>query len=115
VNDQTAALLQNLANKLGTTSEYLWGVLIRQAPISGTADLIQFSIFGIAAYFFYKWVTSENRDFSDGGDSWPGAIFIGLPLVLILIVIFFCFPNTLYAFFNPEYWALDHVLSAVKK
>ena len=61
MNDQTAALLQNLANKLGTTSEYLWGILLRQATLSGTTDLIQYAILGVLTYFFYKCVlrTSE--------------------------------------------------------
>jgi hypothetical protein len=33
-------LLGKLADKLGTTVEKLWSVLLKQAPISGTVDLL---------------------------------------------------------------------------
>ena len=44
MDSQSAVVIQNLANKLGTTSEYLWAVLIKQAPISGTVDLILYAL-----------------------------------------------------------------------
>ena len=35
MDDKTLQALTALANKLGTTAEYLWGVLLRQAPLTG--------------------------------------------------------------------------------
>jgi len=115
MNDQTAVLLQNLANKLGTTSEYLWGVLLRQATISGITDILQYIIIAVAGFAYYRWATSKNRDFGPGGDSWPAALVIGIPLAALVVISFFCFPTTIAALVNPEYWALDRVLSAIKK
>ena len=39
MDQTTLTALTALAEKLGTTAEYLWGVLLRQAPISGLTDL----------------------------------------------------------------------------
>ena len=51
MNENTARLLDNLATKLGTTSEYLWSVLLKQAPISGWIAVVEIVIFvvGIVA------------------------------------------------------------------
>ena len=38
MNEATAKLIEELAAKLGTTAEHLWGVLVRQAPISATVS-----------------------------------------------------------------------------
>ncbi|MGB4574573.1 MAG: hypothetical protein WBI79_06225, partial [Kiritimatiellia bacterium] len=38
MNEATAKLIEELAAKLGTTAEHLWGVLVRQAPISATVN-----------------------------------------------------------------------------
>lgn len=39
MDDKTLEALTTLANKLGTTAEYLWGVLIKQAPITVAIEL----------------------------------------------------------------------------
>jgi hypothetical protein len=38
MDDKTFQALTNLATKLGTTAEHMWGVLLRQAPITGVID-----------------------------------------------------------------------------
>ena len=43
MNEQTTILLQKLSESLGTTSEYLWAVLIKQAPISATISMVIFT------------------------------------------------------------------------
>ena len=113
MNEHTAALIQNLAAKLGTTTEYLWSVLIKQAPINAATDVLQYIAAGFLAYFYYKWATSDKRDYDEFGQMFA-ALGVGLPLLIILIAIFFCFPNTITALVNPEYWALKEILSAVK-
>jgi hypothetical protein len=39
MNEHLQKELANLASKLGTTSEHLWGVLVRQAYIDGLSSL----------------------------------------------------------------------------
>lgn len=114
MDDKTSTLLNQLATKLGTTGEYLWGVLVKQAAVAGVTDLIQYAVILGCVYGYHKWANSEKRDFGDGGDSWPLALLVGIPLGIIVIIAFFCFPNTITAFVNPEYWALQRVLEAVR-
>ena len=53
MNDQTVQLLRELAEKFGTTTEHLWGVLIKQAYISGVGDLITSIAFALAAIYVF--------------------------------------------------------------
>ncbi len=65
MDEQIEKLLRELAEKLGTTAEHLWGVLMRQAPISG--------VIGILVFVLNWW----RVDFADGvlgpEDFWSGS------------------------------------------
>ena len=120
--ENLTALLEKLAEKLGTTTEYLWGVLIRQAPISAITDLIYFMLVilgGIALYKIHKRLMKED----ESGDSVyynleEGAIVpMAIAVIIwavIFIICFFSLGNMINGFFNPEYWALDEVLGLCK-
>ena len=54
MNDQTAKLIEQLAQKLGTTTEYLWSVLIKQAPIDALSRLAFFIVSIIGGIIIYK-------------------------------------------------------------
>ena len=115
MDDRTFKILQELAANLDTTAEFLWGVLLRQAFISGIIDILQYCLIIGVSYAYYKWVVSEKRDFSTGGDSLPVAWVLGALLAVLLIIMFFAFPNTITNFANPDYSALKSILSAIKK
>lgn len=40
MDDKYRQLIEDMAAKLGVTAEHLWGVLVKQAPISGAVDLV---------------------------------------------------------------------------
>lgn len=122
MNDKTSELLQQLATKLGTTIEHLWAVLIRQAYISAITDLIQdaiiISVVIVAYRLTVKWLSSK------GDTSWDDWLDDRIPTLIVavagwgilgifLVALFLCFPETLTKFINPEYWALQQVLSRV--
>lgn len=108
MNDQTAQLLKDLASQMGTTAEYLWGVLVRQAPISGTIDLIITAVIflvGIPLIYGLKKASAEREDSE-------GVWFIGMCIWGIILIIFIVnLPSALTAIMNPEYWALNKILS----
>lgn len=122
MDTETVNLLAELAAKLGTTSEYLWEILLRQAPISSTIILIQ-SIFtvlsGIFLWRLHKYFSKEtDEDYSmydrgNGGLESLMVIFSALILV-ICIALFFAIENMLNGYFNPEYWALNKILNVLK-
>ena len=117
MNEQTATLLQQLAAKLGTTSEDLWAVLIKQAPIAGSTQAFQYACTLLAIYLmvkFRKQLTAACVAIADEAE----------PLAFILAIVFICvsvvwlvscllaFDDMVTAFLNPEFWAFQKVLSA---
>lgn len=124
MNEQTAKLLEQLASKLGTTSEYLWGILLKQAPIDATITLLQtlfLFLVGWGLWKVHKKLLSKPSG-QDYDDSYYekykiGAIF---PMVLvtfgwgIMMLICFCsFSSIVSGYFNPEYWALKEILNSL--
>jgi hypothetical protein len=121
MNDQTIKLLRDLADKLGTTSEHLWGVLVRQAPISAITSLILFVGFCgflVWSFGFIKNKTTDQivgeqrtrAEWDSEGVGIPAWIIWGLMFVL---GVGFSFPicyDAICALFNPEYWALKQII-----
>jgi hypothetical protein len=114
MTDETTKLIQQLAEKLGTTADHLWAVLVRQAPISCTIDLIT-TIASLIAAPLLAWLATRAMQKADDGEEAqvPIAIAFGIVAVmagLIAAVAVCSLGNTLSGFFNPEYWALKQVL-----
>ena|SRR3990172_1238060 len=122
MNDATTALIENLANKFGTTAEHLWGVLLHQAPISGAIDLIGSVVMMWAAVRWVGFVTRKttkppkteaNRypkaEWDDVGTGLAWAV-TAIYLIITGAVVIGAAKVIMAAFFNPEYWALSHFL-----
>lgn len=117
-------LLKELAEKLGTTTEYLWGVLVRQALINGIIGLIHIAIIILAGIGLWKLHKKFMSDIPDSScsyyDEYEGDLKIPMSiavLVFFLLVLgsFLSLPEIASCFFNPEYWALEQVLESVKQ
>lgn len=122
MNEQTNKLIEQLAQKLGTTTEYLWSILIKQASISAITDLM-YCIFVIISGFILLKVHMYLGSEKDGKDSiyyekeeavWiPMAIALAIWVIMISIAL--CsVHNIVNGFFNPEYWALNKILSSIR-
>ncbi len=114
-------LLRDLASQLGTTTEYLWRVLVAQAPIDSIITLLQFSLVFPLAYLYYKWfkyaITNWNQINRDDLELFHGngLIIAGIGLMILIIAFIVIIPATLTGFLNPEYWALDKLLDVLKR
>lgn len=123
MNEQTIKLLEQLAKKLGTTTEYLWTVLIKQAPIDSTLTLFQILlviIFGIVLYRVHKRFLKENdntdsRSIYDEYDEYAKYPMFILTIVFafLIVVSIFSIESVVNGYFHPEYWALNKVLSSL--
>lgn len=124
MNEQTTQLLEKLAEKLGTTSEYLWGVLIKQAPMDSVINLILMAltvVLGLVIYRVHKHFLYEPEELGKESiyeEYGPGA---GIPMIMASIVFLIMVMGSLFAiesvingFFNPEYWALQKILMQTK-
>jgi hypothetical protein len=123
MNEQTTKLIEQLAQKLGTTAEYLWTALLKQAPISAMIDLVYLvivTIMGIGLYKLHKYCTKETGEYKEsiyedkGELVIPAMVILAIVWVIFFIVCFFSIGNIINGFFNPEYWALKEVLGACK-
>ena len=121
MEEQTVKLVEQLAQKLGTTTDYLWSVLLKQAPISALVDLIYFVLVCIGGYFLLK--THKNFSKEVGGHSSkyycndalaPIMIVVVCIWAILFIIAFFSIGDVINGFVNPEYWALNKILSSLK-
>lgn len=116
MNDNTTKLIEQLAAKLGTTSEYLWGILIKQAPVAATVILTQIILIIIAGFVLYKSHLSFSDDDNkvsyynlEEGLVVPFTIAV-IIWVILVIVSFFMVEEVINGYFNPEFWALNYIM-----
>ena len=113
MNDKALELLNRLAEKFGTTVEHLWGVLIKQAPISAVSEMVMTLIFAIVWMWTIRFVhikttaSEEPWDEMETTLAWGMVVSFGL---ILMINIYCTVTSSLTAFLNPEYWALKQLL-----
>lgn len=128
MDDNTLKALTALANKLGTTAEQLWAVLLVQAPIDAAVSALQALVcIGVAAgwlFLVYRKtrtheVTGRSGHYRYVDAEWVGeaAFFAWIAgfvlLTLSLAVASFAVRKVIVALLNPNYWALTQVLKAL--
>lgn len=112
-------VLEKLAAKLGTTAEYLWAVLIKQAYISALTSMsfILFTIvFGFSLWKIHKSFMDDDRKMSyynqDEALIFP-MIFAAVGFAFCLIASFMMISDVIIGLTNPEYWALEKILKSL--
>lgn len=114
MNERTAQLIEALAAKLGTTSEYLWGVLVKQAPISAATNAVLLSVFlslaALASVRVAKHAraSKKNNPYADDVMWW---IFLVMLWFAAVCAVAGSASGIISGFFNPEYWALKQLMS----
>lgn len=112
MNDTTEQLIRELAEKFGTTTEHLWGVMVRQATVSATMDIIVFTVIGIVLLFAGNTLikVSKREDFED-----DPLVYFWVCIIILFAGMWFTVglmtaSDVLTRFVNPEYWALKQLL-----
>lgn len=125
MNEETVQLLEKLAEKLGTTVEYLWEVLVHQALVNSVLLILLMVatvIMGIVLYKLHirfskmqpetdKYYAKSLYDREEGYVAMM-IIFVFIWTVLLFVSIF-SFASMITGFINPEYWALQRILNIV--
>lgn len=115
MNTDITILLNQLADKLGTTTELMWEILLKQVYIE-LIEMISFVILTIilsfVMYKLHKKFTREDTYCED--DSAETGMLVGLIAtiicVLLSIVILFMLPGYI---INPEYQALEYIFKSL--
>ena len=122
MDDKTLNALTALAEKLGTTAEYLWGVLLKQAPITGVIDMLVIAAWVAAVVIWARFVQRKtNKPAPTEDDRYPsaeweneGAFFSWVSVFILCVIVALmagsCLSTTVAALANPEYWALKQIL-----
>lgn len=118
--EQTKLLLEELAKKLGTTVEYLWGVLLKQAKVEAiqwTIILLIFIIYSLLCIKYLLWGLRDWDSFSSSEEEHYFTVWfiLGVIWCVFFVIILANVTNLVNAIFNPEYWALKEILSLINK
>ncbi len=123
MNENTTKLIEQLAQKMGTTSEYLWSILLRQAPVDAMIGTTFILLSIVAAFLMWKLNLKFMQPYSDGSlqtyyddnDALPIFMFAAsFAVALCLLFSIINLPNIFAGFFNPEYWALNKIMETLK-
>lgn len=119
MNEETVKLIDKLASKLGTTSEYLWIVLLKQAPIDAVYHIIVIIVNLLAIYAIYrihKYLLNENNKFNyeDYEAAWALTILLSVVAVFMFLVNMVNVHHIINGFFNPEFWAMNYIIEHLK-
>ncbi|MEO6901574.1 MAG: hypothetical protein ABI241_00640 [Bacteroidia bacterium] len=109
MNDNTAIFLEKLANKLGTTTEYLWKILLKQAFNDAVISTIYLIVICVIFYIMYL-----KRSYLMDEDNIGVSTICVIAILFMLIFACFCFESAISGFFNPEYWALNEIINSIK-
>jgi hypothetical protein len=117
---QIGKAIDTLSNKLGVGAEKLWEILLAQTKIvaiTSSLELISLIIVIWATVFWTRLVQRKlmSREWVDDSVWIPTGILIFAISLVTLICVPQLISDILTAFLNPEYLALDKILSAVKK
>lgn len=111
MDQNTQQLIEKLAEKLGTTAEHLWEVLIRQAPITSAIELAMDAMLLVATYQLWKFLWNHPWKYEEYGCTkeltlGAAAVFTAILIISIALSI----PSIFAGFLNPEYWALQQII-----
>ena len=114
VIEVVAIALQPLADKLGTTAQYVWALQVKQAYVDGFVALASFLLGATMMIgsigILFKLI---NREKVSDGEVWL-AIGSIISIIIGFVICASCFSTILNCFINPEYYALQHLIKLVK-
>jgi hypothetical protein len=110
--------LDKLAEKLGTTSDHVWQILMNQVAVETKLCTIwtNIALYGFGGSALLMLGLIIYAIVTDCNESWPGAcLFLFLISFIIGLIIFACNYSILLTLQNnPEFWALQQILGVVK-
>ena len=112
MDDKTAVLIEKIAEKLGTTAEHLWGVLLNQAPISGAIDLaVVVGLVTSAAWLLRLVIVKTKRAELNDEYVVAAGVFATAWCAVAGVTSMALAEGIVAAFANPEYWALRRLMT----
>jgi hypothetical protein len=109
IGDNITKLIQQLAQRIGTTADKIFPWYVKQQIVSAYTDLAAFAIFLVILGVTF-WKTYPKADFEDGNRNAVFAIISGALFLSALIFLMICFSTLLSQIINPEYYAMKDLV-----
>lgn len=108
-------ILNQLADKFGTTVEHLYAILLKQAFIEGIKDVVAVFITLVILILAIVITKRSHKSYDHKyNDFWEQnfhlIIIISVASLVFFIVLCVAGGDMIDAFFNPEYYALHQIL-----
>lgn len=131
VVDTIMPYLSAAAEQLGTTAAYLWQLQVKQAYVFGIVGTIKYIVwialccvgYKVIKYFVKNY-NEKNQLYTEGeltfkqfDNATEGCIYIPFIIVAVAFGLYLSLPSLnelATVFINPEYWALNQVISLLK-
>lgn len=112
--DFTGAI-NTLAQHLAVPAQMLWATLLRQAYIEGAQRLVFLALLVPAIWLLNKWRLSilAQKSYADDGE-WIAFGFASIGAAIALLFAIVNAINGVGYLFNPQYFALQEILDALK-
>lgn len=122
VADELLQRLDLLAQKLGTTVEQLWPVLVQYQYHKGVVELVSCAFYGLSGAILLRtsrWLWTRIRTESKKSDESEDPYIFGFLLCTILGTIFllvgiFDVPDAYLMMTNPQYYALQDLMKMMQ-
>jgi hypothetical protein len=117
--------IDTLAEKLGVTAQYIFGIYVKQAKVTAIEDTLFGLLFfvltalaGWGAVLLYRYGTKNDKDGYRQTDNWPFAtgVLVGtVALVVTVAVVFLIFAlisvyGAIGEWVNPQFWAFQQLM-----
>jgi hypothetical protein len=113
--EDVTAVLKAIAEALTPTAQAVWEIYLRQVYVSAAINLFwgvscSAGVVLLAAKISAWWKRSRDHDMSDSEGWAAGGAFLGALLAFIAII---CLNAAINGLANPEYHAIDMLLSGI--
>lgn len=108
MNTTSDQLIQQLADKLGTTAEYLWAAMLKQAGLAAIYNSVFVAAIAAAVYLGFRLLQKHSDTLEMPELFW---MVYGILTLFAAGLIAITIGDTITAVFNPEYWALSKIIN----
>jgi hypothetical protein len=121
MNEQAMKMIGEISEKLGTTAEHIWGVLLRQAYIDSITNILSLLlgfvvcsvVWMIFGFLFVEQNNPENRVGCEFVLVCVGVVSGIFSIVLVLALVIGIGP-IINGFVNPDFVAFNYILNNIK-
>lgn len=113
VSEELLKRIDMLAQKMGTTIDHLWQVLVRQAYVEGYFAIfwiiLEVFLVTIAVRYIGKSIDLDKKGNCSGSRGLASVVLAVLTIIFLLTACYQC--SDISYLFNPEYYALNQFKS----